>query len=284
MKKILLLAIGTAMLVACQDNVNTDRDALQHQCDSLKQIISDKDTELNDIMGSIAEVQEGIQRINDAEGRVLVANGSPESGSSKEVIRENMQYIEEAMAQNKELIAQLKEKLKTTTFNADKLQKTIENLQAQIDKQNQRIQELEATLADRDAQIAEQGQQIDNLNQSVTTLTTQTQTQQQTITTQDAELNTAWFVFGTKAELKEQKILQSGDVLKSSNFNKDYFTKIDIRKDKDIKLYSKSAQVLTNHPADSYSLTKDSKGQYELHITNATKFWSVSKYLVIQVK
>ena len=42
----------------------------------------------------------------------------------------------------------------------------------------------------------------------------------------DKSLNAAWFVFGTKSELKAQKILQSGDVLKSADFNKDYFTPV----------------------------------------------------------
>ena len=32
---------------------------------------------------------------------------------------------------------------------------------------------------------------------------------------------------GTKSELKDQKILEKGDVLKSADFNKDYFTQID---------------------------------------------------------
>ena len=63
------------------------------------------------------------------------------------------------------------------------------------------------------------------------------------------ELNAAWFVFGTKSELKAQKILQSGDVLKSADFNKDYFTQIDIRTTKEIKLYSKRAELLTTHPS-----------------------------------
>ena len=77
---------------------------------------------------------------------------------------------------------------------------------------------------------------------------------------------------------------QKGDVLKSNDFNKDYFTKIDIRIDKEIKLYSKSAEILTSHPSGSYTLAKDAKGQYVLKITAPEKFWSTSKYLVIQVK
>ncbi|MBR4757185.1 MAG: hypothetical protein IK084_00095, partial [Bacteroidaceae bacterium] len=96
--------------------------------------------------------------------------------------------------------------------------------------------------------------------------------------------HTAWFVFGTKAELKEQKILKDGDVLKSGDFNKDFFTEIDTRVVKVIKLYSKSAEILTTHPAGSYTLAKDEKKEYVLRISDANKFWSVSKYLVIRVK
>ena len=69
-----------------------------------------------------------------------------------------------------------------------------------------------------------------------------------------------------------------------SNFNKEYFTKIDIRIDKEIKLYSKSAEILTSHPAGSYTLQRDANKQYVLRITNPDSFWSTSKYLVIQVK
>ncbi|MCR5197845.1 MAG: hypothetical protein K6D55_03540 [Prevotella sp.] len=102
-------------------------------------------------------------------------------------------------------------------------------------------------------------------------------------------MNTAWFVFGTKDELKKQQIvtkdgLFSKKKILEGNFNKDYFTKIDIRVDKEIKLYSKDAKVLTVHPASSYKLQPDANKQYVLRITDPQSFWSTSKYLVIQVK
>ena len=105
-----------------------------------------------------------------------------------------------------------------------------------------------------------------------------------TVAEQDKMLNTDCYVFGTKAELKEQKILKNGDVLQSGDFNKDYFTKIDIRYDKVLNLYSKSAKLLTNHPEGSYAIKKDKNNQCYLQITNPAEFWSVSKYLVVQVK
>ena len=46
----------------------------------------------------------------------------------------------------------------------------------------------------------------------------------------------------------------------------------------------KRAELLTTHPSGSYELVKDDKGQLTLKITNPTEFWSVSRYLVIQVK
>lgn len=284
MKKIFLLLTVAVAMAACTGNNRAAESEAQRERDSLQHIIDQKDNELNDIMGIVNEVQDGIRRISEAEGRVTIADASPEAASSREVIRENMDFIATAMEQNRELITQLKEKLRTSTFNADKLRKTIENLQAQVEIQSQKIQELEAQLAEKDAQLAEQGEQINALNEDVNNLTADNRTKAQTMAAQDKELNTAWFVFGTKNELKEQKILNSGDVLKSGEFNKDYFTQIDIRVTKEIKLYSKNAKLLTTHPAGSYSLEKDDQGQYRITISNPTKFWSVSKYLVVQVK
>ena len=84
--------------------------------------------------------------------------------------------------------------------------------------------------------------------------------------------------------MKDHKILVKGDVLENEDFDKDYFTKIDIRKTTSIPLGSKYAKMYTTHPAGSYSLLKDSNGEYTLRISDPAKFWSVSKYLVIRVK
>lgn len=284
MKKILFMALCLVALASCDKFGKSQADETLRQRDSLMQIINQKDEELNEIMDCVNEVQDGFRRINEAEGRVTVADSNPESASSRTIIQENMQYIQQAMEQNRDLIAKLQQRLKTTTFNAKALERTIQNLQEQLESQNLRIQELEASLAEKDILIAEQGEQIDNLSENVNNLTQENRQKAETLANQDKDLHTAWFVFGTKAELKEQKILKDGDVLKTGDFNKDYFTQIDTRVVKEIKLYSKSASMLTTHPAGTYTLQKDQKGEYVLRITDAQKFWSISKYLVIRVK
>lgn len=284
MKKIFLCVMCAAALTACNNGANKKDQAFAEERDSLMQVINEKDTELDEIMGTVNEIQEGFRRINEAEGRITVNDGNMESETSKQAIRENMQYIQDAMAQNRDKISQLKEKLRTSTIGGDKLKKMVDDLSAQLEAQMQRVQELEAQLAEKDIVIAQQGETITSLNENVNALAEENKAKTQTVNEQDKQLHTAWYVFGTKSELKEQKILKEGDVLKSNDFNKDYFTKVDIRYDKEIKLYSKSAKLLTNHPAGSYKLEKDNKGQYVLRITAPETFWSVSKYLVIQVR
>ena len=285
MKKIFILALSVVALASCdQFGKRNYIDEATRERDSLMQVINQKDDELNEIMDCVNEVQDGFRRINEAEGRITVADGNPESASTRGIIQENMEYIQQAMEQNRELIAQLQEKLKSTTINTKALERTISQLQEQLEAQNLHIQEMEASLAEKDVVIADQGEQIENLNNNVNNLTQENRQKAETMAKQDKDIHSAWFVFGTKAELKEQKILKDGDVLKSGDFNKDYFTQIDIRVVKEIKLYSKSAEILTSHPKGSYTLEKDQKGEYVLRITEANRFWSVSKYLVIRVK
>ncbi len=282
MKKIMLMAVITAAFTACDGGKN-QKSAEDLTRDSLTQVINQKELEMNDILNTFNEIQEGFREINEAEGRVNLSKANPEASSRAE-IAENINFIKEKMKLNRELIEQLRKQLKGRTASSEKLQKTLDELTAQLEAKQAQIDNLQAELAAKNIQIEKQGEEINTLNTNVSNLKSENQAQSSTIASQDKEMNTAWYVFGTKKELKEQKILQSGDVLKSDNYNKDYFTRIDIRVDKVIKLYSKSAKLLTNHPAGSYSLDRDADGQYTLRITNPKTFWSVSKYLVIVVK
>jgi hypothetical protein len=152
-----------------------------------------------------------------------------------------------------------------------------------LEDKDVQLRQLQAELEAKDVQISELNQLVTTLSTDVSNLKEESSQKSQTITSQDKQLNTAWFVYGTKKELKDQRIIEDGKVLRS-NFNRDYFTKIDIRVDKEIRLYSRSAKLLTAHPQSSYTLLQDANKQYILRITNPQLFWSTSKYLVVLVK
>ena len=234
------------------------------------------------MMGTLNDIEEGFRAINAAEDRVSVARQG-EGASMKERIQENIQFIQQTMQQNRELINKLRSQLRQSSVKGDELRRTLDNLTKQLEEKDAQIKSLMAELEAKNIQITELNTQVSNLETNVASLSEETTQKSKTISAQDKELNTAWFVFGTKKELKEQRIIEDGEVLRS-NFNQDYFTKIDIRVDKEIKLYSRSAKLLTSHPASSYRLEQDANKQYVLRIENPSQFWSTSKYLVIQVK
>ena len=283
MKKTVFFAACALAVASCNnDAVKKAEQAAAQQRDSLEQIISQKDNEINDMMTTLSDIEEGFREITEAQNRVTLAK-SGEGTNTRQRITENMLFIQSAMKQNKELIAKLKQQVRESSVKGTQLKKIIDNLTQQMEVKDKQLESLRAELDKKDIHIAELDEQVATLNTNVTTLREENTQKTETISTQDKALNTAWFVFGTKRELKEQHILDAGEVLRS-NFNKDYFTKIDIRIDKEIKLYSKSAEILTSHPASAYTLTRDANKQYVLRITDPQAFWSTSKYLVIQVK
>lgn len=307
-----LLTLVAALAFSCQPKNGEATDAT---IDSLRQALAESKNESSDLMGTIDAIQEGFRMISEAEGEVteMRAEGA---AANRDSIISKMAALQQRLQQNRELIANLQEQLRKATQTDETTRRTFENMiaqfQRQLEEKQQTIEALQQAIEQRDATIASQQGQISELN--TTTQRQQSQisdlqesgarqsqqiqqqrqaieegqrtsaAQAQEIARQDAEMNTAYYVFGTKKELKAQNILSSGEVLRSAGFNRDYFTKIDIRTTKVINLYSKRAQLLTNHPAGSYVLEKDAQKKYVLRITNPQSFWSTSKYLVIVVK
>ena len=206
------------------------------------------------------------QEVIDSLQRVLA-----QSNSESEDLAKTIQQIREGFSQ-------------TSKETKSAYEAMVEEFNRQLESKSREIEELRKQLAEKDIKIAEQSEQIDQLSDNVEDLTTKNEEKERTVVRQDQQLHTAWYVFGTKKELREQHILERGDVMRSSNFNKEYFTKIDIRVTQKIPLYSKKATLLTSHPAGSYTLDKDAQENYTLRITNPDAFWSVSRYLVILVR
>ena len=292
MKKLVVSLMAFAAVLASCNGTGGNKSRLQAENDSLQAVLNERNAELDEMMGTFNEISEGFRQINAAENRVDLQRGALSEGSlsAKEQIASDIEFIRKQMEENKQQIAKLQQQLKSSRTNSAQLKKAVESLTQELVEKTKRIEELQAELASKNIRIQELDAAVTTLTTEKETLVAENEAKAQTVAAQDKALNAAWFVFGTKKELKDQRILtntgvfKKGDLMQDDKMNKDYFTQIDIRTTKEIKLYSKSADVLTTHPAGSYALEKDNKGQLTLKITDPTKFWSVSKYLVIQVK
>lgn len=287
MKKIFIFAAAALLLSGCQSKreKNEIEDKSKATIDSLQSVIAQSNSESEDMAKTIQQIQDGFRQINEAENRVTVSQAE---GDDRQVIIENMEFIQQTLKLNRQRIADLHQQLRnanqTNKEAKSAYERMVDEFNLQLEAKRRDIETLRQQLAEKDITIAEQGNKISELSENVENLTVKNAEKERTVAEQDKQMHTAWYVFGTKKELREQKILEKNDAMRSAGANKEYFTKIDTRVTKSVKLYSKSAEIKTSHPAGSYSLEKDAQGQYTLRITDPDTFWSVSRYLVVVVK
>lgn len=282
MKKILCFALCMTALVSC--DFGKREKELTAQNDSLAVALSEKNQALDQALQAIADIQEGFRAINEAEGRVAVGTQGVEGMSDADRMKEDILFIQQKMEDNRKQIANLEKKLKAGGAETANLRKVLANLQQELNDKVASIAALQGELARKNIRIAELDSAVVLLTGDVNALQEIADVQQEVIEKQVDQLNMAWYVYGTEKELKEQNILSKGKVLTSTEFNKNYFTEIDIREDKVFPLYAKRAKLLTIHPAGSYEFTKDEEKQLTLSILDSEAFWSVSRYMVIQVR
>jgi len=286
MRTLLLVTVIALFFVSCNNNEEQVKE-LQAQADSLQAEITNRDKTVDDFFRSFNEIQDDLDKIKEKENILTIStNLSMEpSESQKEQIKQDIEALNQLIQKNKEKINKLQRRLRNSNIKIGELKKTIEKLKKIIDEKNTEIENLNKQIEGLNITIEDLGQNIDSLN-------IENEQKDNTITQKDAELNTAYYVFGTIKELKEHKVVTKeggfvglGKIVKlQQDFNKDYFTKIDITKETKFDLYSKKADIITTHPSGSYKFIKNGKTIESLVITNQKEFWSASKYLVIVVE
>lgn len=287
MKKLILFAILSILFVSCVKDSQEYKQLLAEK-DSIVALNNKKTTEVDSYLTRINDIADNFDKLRAAEQYVNTdANGEKISKEAVERISDNIQLMSEILRKNKENIAALEEQVKKGKGNNTQLQRTIDRLNATLQERALAMDSLKMELAAKDEKLAQLGQEVGVLTESNGILSKDNLKKAEQIKQQEELLNTAWYVFGSRRELKSQQILTKNGMFSSAkilqnDFNKDYFVKIDIRTTTSIPLYSKKAKVLTNHPMKSYAITTEN-GTKVITIKNYVEFWSVSRYLVIQV-
>lgn len=289
MKKLLFAFIATAMLASCGQQ-SAEYKKLRAENDSLKIENTKQSAEINEVLAILNEVEADFQSIRDAENYLNIQQqpGAEMNKTNQQRIRENIQLISETLKKNKEQLALLEEKVKKGSLESSSLRKTIARLSSEIDQKTSMIVVLQEDLAKKNIRIQELDEQVQALNEDVENLSTTSAAQKEKLQAQDKSLHTAYYCFGTAKELKDQNILSGGGLFSKSKvlqsgFNRDYFIAIDIREVKEIPLFAGKAKLRSNHPAGSYEFVKDAEDNLTFRILDEAQFWSLGKYLVIEV-
>lgn len=276
----------TALLVmtACNGNkTESTEGGVPTTRDSLEVALANQDSLLN-LMNDITE---GMNQIKDLE-QILsnTADLGAESKSRRDQVREDMLCIQRALQDRRQRLSELEKKLASSDSRNATLRKSIASLKAQIASQESTIETLRKDLEAANIYIEQLGITVDSLNTTVEGVTAERDAAQQQSLKLNEELNTCYYAIGSKDELKDNNIIETGFLRKTkimpSDFKQGFFTTADKSTLTAINLHSKKAKVLTNQPADSYEIVDDN-GQKVLKITNSKRFWEVSNYLVVQI-
>ena len=284
MKKLLMVALTAVILIGC-NNHQAEVDQATRQRDSLAAILNERDSSINDFLNSFNEIQANLDSVARKQNAISV-NMDKQQGelnkSAKERINENISAINDMMNQNRAKIAELNKKLRASGTRIKQFEIMIQTL-------NEQLAQKDRELADLNDKLNKLNTQVEQLTTSLDTVTKRTVVQAKTIDDQISRLHTAYYVVGKSKDLQTKKIIdRTGGLLGigrtsklSANVDNSKFTKVDYTQISSIDVNSKKANLITYHPADSYTLVKEKDVIKSVQITNAEKFWSASKYLVI---
>lgn len=287
MKKVVLSGIIALLSLSACDNAknetNTEDEAKLPSREELAQAIAERDQ----LLALVNDINQGMEQIKELENVVTVSNSLPgETVETKDQMHSNIQAIQNALQERRRKLEELETKLKSSASKNSNLLATITSLRAQIDAQTSEITTLKQNLGDAMARIGKLDAAVDSLNTTVTTVTDERNVAQQENVALANELNMCYYAIGSKSELKQRHIIETGFLRKTKllkgDFDQSFFTAADKRTLSRIALHSKKAEILTNQPAGSYVMDEDN-GQKVLVITNPDSFWSMSNYLVIKV-
>lgn len=257
----------------------------REKIDSLENANFQRKVDYENLQGYLGVIAEGLDSIRLEEGELLLNTGDPENRSLNRMrMQNNLAHVRDILARHRSRINELENQLNTDNQVNKQLRTIIVALREQLDAKDRELAQLKIDLANNKKSISQLTEQIKNLGDEKEAQTQTINQQQEQIAEQIAKNSIAYVKVGTKSELKNAGLTTGGFLKKKkvdySNINVSNFRQIDIRTFTTLSLPNK-VKILTPVPTDSYRL-ENSGNQTTLVITDTAKFWSVSKYLIIQ--
>ena len=116
-------------MASCDSFSGGSKNQLKAENDSLLMELTQRNAELDEMMGTFNDISEGFRQINAAESRVDLQRGAVAEGSlnAKQQIASDIEFIRKQMEENKEQIAKLQSMLKNSKNNSAQLKRAVES-------------------------------------------------------------------------------------------------------------------------------------------------------------
>ncbi|MGC1390876.1 MAG: hypothetical protein WA816_07540 [Bacteroidales bacterium] len=269
---------------------NHDHKLLLSQMETQKNSFTDKiasrDSSIGEWVTTFGDIEKNIAIIKEKEHIISFNSSNAElSKDKRQQVVEDIKYINTLLEQNKHKIASLNAQLSKSGGTIKALQNTISELEASVKQSETEISDLKTTLLSKNFEI-------DQLNTKNSDLQNTIVQKDEKIKTQTYEMNKAFIACGTFKQLKAKGLLtKEGGFIGlgktkalAGSFPDSSFLQIDITVTKSIPVNSKSAKLISEHPANSYQFIRDKDKKIEsIEITDPVQFWKISKYAVVEI-
>jgi len=289
MKKYFIVLLIIPFMISCNKQKIKQ---LELKSDSLTQQANLKDESINEFIKSFNDIQDNLDSIKRKE---MIITEQTElktelQKKAKDQINEDVNTIYQLLLDTRSKLDDVRKKLGKSNFKVEELEKMVNHLTQQLEEKDKEIAALKEELENMNIEITALTMDVGNLKQQNAEKETLIKDQEGVINDKITELNTAYYVVGTKKDLKDNNIItaEGGFIGIGKNkklkqdFNDKFFTKIDITKTTQIPIPGKKPKIITNHPTESYKISGEGDSAI-LEIINANSFWKSSKYLVVVI-
>ncbi len=283
--RIVFVAACVALLMGCSNNTDDlQRQLAQAQSDQAaqKQLLSERDKYIEEVMAAVNDVYKDLEQSRVKEGRLLKQS----KGSEWNAQNANIDTRQKLLSDIGDIGTVLKENRKRITA----LQVGMKKMKIQINSLDTLIANLKTTIQEREESIAQLQTQVQGLQATVADKTKMIQDREMTIDDQQRQINTAFYITGTRDELKKKGIitdeggflwgLLGSTTVIGNDIDTNEFTAIDKSKDQTIHVQGKIDEILPHRKESAFATAQKDDNSSDLTIVKPDKFWQ-DKYLVI---
>lgn len=283
MNKLQLIApIALLVISACTQNTG---EGLQTSTSSVTIV----DSVQNSVIEQLTEIHHNLELIRKTQG--LIGSQNSELGDQRSQILEDISLINALLLENQKKIESLSNSSKNLRAKNHALSKLIDETLSQLKKQELEVMQLKQNLALEEFKVTDLSIKMDEMQVQNERLQEEKEALESQNAQYDRNLNQVYITYGTEKELMEKGIAEkrmgigAKRLTLTSTFSKNraYFVEQDLRNLHEFPISGKNAKLLSLHPETSYKLEPSGDNYTKLEITDAIEFWSVSKFLVIQV-
>ncbi|MEO8166945.1 MAG: hypothetical protein ABI623_01770 [bacterium] len=284
--RVVLIAFIAMAIMGCsnhekEEDLQKQLTEAQQKQNTLHQNIEERDKYMEDVIHSVNDVYADLAQARAKEAKL--AKGTPSEGpiqfsnaQSRQQLLANISEIGIGLKENRKKVANLEVRIKFYRGDITGLNKLVENLKTSIAEREQSIAQLEARVQGLETTVAEK-----------TAVITE---KEGTIGQQQKQMNTAYYIVGTRDELKKKGIitdeggflwgLLGSTTVMASGIDQSSFIPIDKTTDQTIRVQGRVDEILPHRNESLFAMVQPGKDETEIAIVSPERFWQ-DRYLVI---